>query len=249
MSNSAVQYLSFNKSLQSSALLAASPESGETVDLPLQYSWTLWQQHKAEDTQSADYKSSMKPLLTVSTAAEFWRAFVHVPQPSHLLLSPSPPFLATSFMLFREGVRPEWEDPLNRTGGHLQFCLSLSDPHRIAKENAQSVLDPLQQAALLDDLFNTLVLGLIGNSLPHAALITGLRLVDKTKHSAPANPSSRTSAGHVRVEIWYSAELHTNEVALADLRRAVHQAISAAPAGQQPQSPLSLRIDARSHSP
>lgn len=26
-----------------------------------------------------------------------------------------------AIMIFRDGVRPEWEDPLNASGGHFQF--------------------------------------------------------------------------------------------------------------------------------
>jgi translation initiation factor 4E len=50
------------------------------------------------------------------------------------------------FMLFRKGIRPEWEDPKNAQGGHLLYQIQF--PKR----------------ALVDALWKNLFLDLIGES-------------------------------------------------------------------------------------
>merc|ERR1719313_1513116 len=70
-----------------------------------------------------------------------------------------------SISFFRHDVRPEWEDPLNKKGGHFQFQLKVN-----------SFGDKYGQ---LDEYWNNLVLGMIGATIQPAQMITGIRLVDK----------------------------------------------------------------------
>merc|ERR1719337_533800 len=50
-----------------------------------------------------------------------------------------------AIMIFRDGIRPEWEDPANSSGGHFQFQLK-----------------PAIGGGSIDEYWNNLVLGLIG---------------------------------------------------------------------------------------
>lgn len=54
------------------------------------------------------------------------------------------------FMFFREGIRPEWEDPRNKDGGHLLYQIQY--PH----------------AKQVDTLWNYLIYDLIGENWPHS---------------------------------------------------------------------------------
>ena len=54
------------------------------------------------------------------------------------------------FMLFRKGIRPEWEDPKNARGGHLLYQIQFPKPD------------------LVDALWQNLFLDLIGEHWPHS---------------------------------------------------------------------------------
>eukprot|EP00434_Breviolum_minutum_P039786 symbB.v1.2.035346.t1/scaffold4737.1/size35595/3 len=66
-----------------------------------------------------------------------------------------------ALMIFREGVLPQWEDAANAEGGHFQFHFKTS-----------------VGAAQLDEYWNNVVLGALGNTLEPSDMITGLRLVE-----------------------------------------------------------------------
>merc|ERR1712216_503333 len=60
----------------------------------------------------------------------FWKLWNHMPQPSELLEQkrmvreqPEGLNVIDAIMIFREDIRPEWEDKMNATGGHFQFQL------------------------------------------------------------------------------------------------------------------------------
>lgn len=141
-------------------------------------------------------------------------------------------------MLFREGVRPEWEDPANTGGGHFQFSLSLSG---VKTGRAESNGALTAAAAQLDEYWNNLVLSTIGHSFPNAQLVTGLRLVDKTKPSKPSSAEGRPS-GHIRVELWFSA---ASDMAVVELRRGLEFALRSRLDGTLGE--LIIRVETRKH--
>ncbi|KAG8084428.1 hypothetical protein GUJ93_ZPchr0010g9493 [Zizania palustris] len=56
------------------------------------------------------YEDNIKKIIDFSTVESFWVCYCHLARPSSL---PSP----TDLHLFKEGIRPLWEDPANRNGG------------------------------------------------------------------------------------------------------------------------------------
>ena len=52
----------------------------------------------------------MKALCRMSTAQDFWKVFVHLKRPSSL---PT----VSDYHVFKEGIRPVWEDEENKRGG------------------------------------------------------------------------------------------------------------------------------------
>jgi len=84
-----------------------------------------------------------------------------------------------AIMIFRKGVKPEWEHPANANGGHFQFQL-------------KSTIEPGQ----IDEYWNNLVLGVVGGAIEPAEIITGVRLVDKLSGPRQANG--------IRLEVWFS---------------------------------------------
>ena len=59
-----------------------------------------------------DYEKSIKKIATFHTIEEFWQIYGHINRPNEVPQS-------TDFHLFREGIRPVWEDPANKRGGKL----------------------------------------------------------------------------------------------------------------------------------
>ncbi|EER06181.1 initiation factor e4, putative [Perkinsus marinus ATCC 50983] len=170
---------------------------------PLRQKWVLWEQLQAnQKTSPSDWKDLSRSICAFETVGEFWRYWRHVPQPSELFSEPGGCRfvregpggglrVVESMMIFRDGVTPEWENPLNAVGGHLQFSLS---PHIGGKQ--------------IDEYWNNLVLAVVGGSLAPNGMVTGLRLCDKL-FSKRGGPSHQ---GCVRIELWFTAASETAKV-------------------------------------
>merc|ERR1719277_632822 len=122
-----------------------------------------------------------------------------------------------ALMIFRDGVRPEWEDEANASGGHFQYQL---------KPNAGG--------GQIDEFWNNLVLGMIGSTIKPANMITGVRLVDKLSGSRAANV--------IRIELWFSNFADTAEVNL--LRKNTELCLGSRLDGSTVQAP---KCDVKSH--
>ncbi|CAE7690684.1 NCBP, partial [Symbiodinium pilosum] len=154
--------------------------------LPLRYTWVVWQQ-LASSGKSVPYEQSTKQIASVATVEEFWHVFDRLPQPSDLLTRrmaekavEDGSHIVDALMIFREGVLPQWEDAANSEGGHLQFHFKAS-----------------VSGSQLDEYWNNLVLGALGNTLEPPDMITGLRLVDKVTTGKGGVPSM------LRMEVWF----------------------------------------------
>merc|ERR1712060_1047782 len=90
-------------------------------------------------------------------------------------------------MLFRKGVRPEVEDATNLSGGHFTYHL---------RQNLGG--------GTLDELWNNVVLGMIGETIEPADMLVGVRLVDKLGAKQPC----------VRIEVWFAAFEESEKVEL-----------------------------------
>ncbi|KAI8138232.1 translation initiation factor eIF 4e-like domain-containing protein [Fennellomyces sp. T-0311] len=94
-------------SLQSNnAGLALSSETQH----PLHYTWVFWFMHRLPKAKIKDYEGSMKRIAAFSSIEEFWAVYSHLRRPSDL---PN----ISDYHLFKQGVRPVWEDDANIHGG------------------------------------------------------------------------------------------------------------------------------------
>jgi translation initiation factor 4E len=143
---------------------------------PLQSSWAFWEHRRGA---SSDYGSQMHILGTFNTVEGFWRFKNNIPNPSDVMFTTTggQKKLADrdieGFSLFKDGVRPEWEDPANMHGGEF-FC-------RQAFSSQQ-----------LDDVWEKLTCGLVGETIDPEDEVCGARIVDKSKAGRPT----------YRVEMW-----------------------------------------------
>merc|ERR1719311_1344998 len=113
-------------------------------------------------------------------------------------------------MIFRDGIRPEWEDSVNASGGHYQFQLK-----------------PNVGGGQVDEYWNNLVLGMIGATIEPANMITGLRLVDKLSGPRAANV--------IRLEVWFTN--YEDTAAVQTLRRNVEKCMATHLDGSMGQAP------------
>jgi len=186
-----MQHLTFNEALREKPLSDILPEEDAEMQvallqpMALQDTWVLW-----EMRAGGSYADSMKEVVSFKTAQEFWSIWNGVPQPSSLLDSKriiraegSQQTQIDAIMLFKQGIRPEWEDPLNAKGGHLQVQLK-----------------PPTGGGQIDEYWNNIVLGMIGATIAPSDMITGIRLVDKLK------------AGMLRIELWFTRYSDTDAV-------------------------------------
>mmetsp|Transcript_56694 Transcript_56694/g.159100 ORF Transcript_56694/g.159100 Transcript_56694/m.159100 type:complete len:252 (-) Transcript_56694:155-910(-) len=183
-------YLSLNKNLTADKDLGSEPEPAlleqmKQVDPELSGTWTIWEQHK--QSKDGDYSDAMKQVVSFSTAKEFWGCWNHIPQPSQLLEGKkivregggSSRKIIDSIAIFRKGVMPEWEDPQNANGGHFQLTLK-----------------PRLPAAIIDELWNNVILGMISDAIEPASMLTGARLVDKL--------DMKGTKAVLRIELWFN---------------------------------------------
>ena len=63
-----------------------------------------------------DWRENLTPLYTFNTVEDFWILYGHILNPSKLRVK-------NDYMLFKEGIKPEWEDPGNKAGGKWQLVL------------------------------------------------------------------------------------------------------------------------------
>jgi len=162
-------------------------------DRPLHSAWTLWEQISQADMKSDKYADATRRVGSFNTVTSFWRYWNHLPQPSTLLEgkrfvrdNDGSKSVVDGLFLFRDGVKPEWEDSLNASGGHFQFQLR-----------------PALGGAAIDEYWNNIVLGIVGGAIEPADMITGVRLCDKL-------PQAKNPA--IRIEVWFSNFADTAKV-------------------------------------
>jgi hypothetical protein len=122
----------------------------------------------------------MREVCEFSTVEEFWKFWSFIPRPSEVLFDGQTRKEVDSrtieaFSVFKKGIKPEWEDIANKSGGELVCRKTMTSDQ-------------------LDIYWENLVLGLIGETIDEADEVCGCRVVDKSKKG-----SSRTM---FRLELW-----------------------------------------------
>jgi len=218
---STTAFLSFNESINANLKFntADSEESEEMLkkDLPLRYSWSIWEQIMQSTDKSAQYSDATHMVAPFATAQEFWKLWNHMPQPSELLEQkrmvreqPDGLHVIDAIMIFRDNIRPEWEDKMNAQGGHFQFQLK-----------------PAVGGGQVDEYWNNLVLGMIGATIEPANMITGVRLVDKLSGPRAANV--------IRLEVWFTN--YEDQGAVQQLKKNVEKCMATRLDGSTGQAP------------
>ncbi|KAF9960061.1 Eukaryotic translation initiation factor 4E type 2 [Mortierella alpina] len=77
---------------------------------PLHFNWVFWFMHRTPGSKILNYESSMKKIATFGSVEDFWAVYSHLKRPHEL---PN----VSDYHLFKQGVRPVWEDATNINGG------------------------------------------------------------------------------------------------------------------------------------
>jgi|TARA_B100000519_G_C14033983_1_gene339442 hypothetical protein len=144
----------------------------------LEHEWVLWE-HRAPASSKEKYEDNMAKLCEFATVEDYWRLFNNVPKPSEIFYDGKTKKkfkdrTVESFSLFKKGIKPEWEDKMNRDGAEW-FCRKAF---------------PLPQ---LDDFWANLTMGMVGETIDPRDEICGARVVDKSSGSRPI----------YRLELWF----------------------------------------------
>lgn len=73
----------------------------------LHCSWTLW--FYKSSSKASNWGDNMKEVFTFQTVEDFWALYNHIVPPSGL-------GAGCDYNLFREGIKPMWEDQKNERG-------------------------------------------------------------------------------------------------------------------------------------
>ena len=96
------------KGKSKSNISTAPSSTSSNSDHPLRSTWTLF--YRPPTSKYSDYEKSTLKLASISTVENFWAIYPHLKRPSQL---PS----VSDYHIFKEGIRPVWEDEANKRGG------------------------------------------------------------------------------------------------------------------------------------
>jgi len=160
-------------------------------ELILAQKWTLWEQWEQEDQKRSakdSYHSTMQKVANfhdLITFLQVWNSVPHKDPRKFFMDGGSNTYnqvmikdgfkRVNGIYLFVTGVFPAWEDPLNAKGGEFSVRIVNPDIERLAK------------------IWERLVFLVIGGSFQNTDKITGIRLVDKSKHKG---------AIYYKIEVW-----------------------------------------------
>ncbi|KAM8972613.1 eukaryotic translation initiation factor 4E type 2-like [Pelodytes ibericus] len=79
---------------------------------PLQYRYTFWYSRRTPSRPASthNYEQNIRQFGTVASVEQFWRIYSHIVRPGDLTGY-------SDFHLFKDGIKPMWEDEANKNGG------------------------------------------------------------------------------------------------------------------------------------
>ncbi|KAJ3261556.1 Eukaryotic translation initiation factor 4E type 2 [Boothiomyces macroporosus] len=122
-----------------------------TLKHPLQFKWTLWFDDAAfmKQNPKLTWDENLKCLFTVESVEDFWGLI-------HSLRPPSDLPASANYHLFKEGVKPMWEDKENAKGGKWTYSQARS-----------------KRGQELNGYWLKTMLAIIGEQFTHSEEITG----------------------------------------------------------------------------
>jgi len=85
-----------------------------TTKHPLQNQWQLWY---LRPEKGKDWKDNLLDVTQFDTVEDFWALYNHIELASHLNSG-------SDYSVFKQGIRPMWEDERNKAGGRWLFTFN-----------------------------------------------------------------------------------------------------------------------------
>ncbi|XP_012694154.1 eukaryotic translation initiation factor 4E family member 1c [Clupea harengus] len=95
------------------------PSSEQYIKHPLQNRWALWY---FKNDKSKSWTENLRLIAKFDTVEDFWALYNHIQQPSKL-------GFGCDYCLFKDGIKPMWEDDRNKLGGRWLMTLSKQQRH------------------------------------------------------------------------------------------------------------------------
>lgn len=158
----------------------------ESHHFPLHRTWSIWEMwdQNVNTGDDSNYKNRMKEISTFNSLVSFWQHWHALPHadPKQFFTDQPQKMRRTyggtkidSVGIFVEGIEPAWEDPMNAMGCDIYAKI-------------QAPIDALK------DIWDRFVFGVIGETIPHSEVITGVRIVEKMR-------------GTTKFELWLSCDV------------------------------------------
>ncbi|KAI8335955.1 translation initiation factor eIF 4e-like domain-containing protein [Chlamydoabsidia padenii] len=84
------------------------------VKHPLQNTWTLWFDNPKKKANNASWSQNLKAVTSIDAVEDFWGVYNNLVMVDRLDDN-------SNYHLFKKGIRPEWEDPVNANGGKFSI--------------------------------------------------------------------------------------------------------------------------------
>ncbi|KAI9535361.1 translation initiation factor eIF4E [Dissostichus eleginoides] len=91
----------------------------EYIKHPLQNRWALWY---FKNDKSKSWTENLRLISKFDTVEDFWALYNHIQQPSKL-------GFGCDYCLFKDGIKPMWEDDRNKLGGRWLMTLNKQQRH------------------------------------------------------------------------------------------------------------------------
>ncbi|KAG6463530.1 hypothetical protein O3G_MSEX013921 [Manduca sexta] len=98
---------------------------------PLQNTWSLW---FYDNDRNKTWEENLIELTTFDTVEDFWRLYHHIKLPSELRQG-------HDYAVFKQGIRPMWEDDANKMGGRWLILLLIGEAFENSDEICGAVVN------------------------------------------------------------------------------------------------------------
>ena len=178
------------------------------VDIPLSYVkfpkiWTFWESYATKSkSDKISYNDANKQIFKwndIITFFQFWGKYPGKDIKNIFFDGNNVKFFfpekyrIISMNIFKEGIKPMWEDEKNIGGNYFQL------DYQVQKDK----IDDFANAANFN--WKKLALCSMGGTMPYAEFINGIRFVDKTDFE-------RGKIIMFRMEVWIAKNLEKNKV-------------------------------------
>ncbi|KAJ9439740.1 hypothetical protein DIPPA_70092a, partial [Diplonema papillatum] len=84
---------------------------------PLEQKWTIWYDLRKMQVEGQNWEDNLQKVADFDTVEDFWSTYNHIKRPNALTYG-------ANYHVFKDGIKPMWEDPANKKGGRFVMVIS-----------------------------------------------------------------------------------------------------------------------------